>query len=268
MKRNRAQLSQEGTLDTMECTWVRQTLSQWEHWLASKIIHGSKQWQLAVDDAVLTRFGETKSISVQFCGIRCDGTNCTAVAILKAHVLEYNTIAMWPERDSTNHYVWPNISLIPRNCSGSTVRALTHRQLQSVGAPTWVDPVPQPNVQDNNMHRHVRAFILISDEGADQAAAGRLILADTIEDLKLLMLNEFCCQHQLNLFEQKSLRFEPDLFKNLAILVNTWRSHEARLKLYEEFLAHSPERAKVCASALPPRPLKGRWGSVSAAEDR
>ena len=52
VKRNRGHLSQVATLDTLEADFVRQTLCEWEHKLASNLMLGSRLWFQQVDSQV------------------------------------------------------------------------------------------------------------------------------------------------------------------------------------------------------------------------
>eukprot|EP00969_Alexandrium_andersonii_P314768 13905376-Alexandrium_andersonii.AAC.1 len=56
-------------------------------------------------------------------------------------------------------------------------------------------------------------------------------------------------------------------FSKVAKCINVWRNGSNHARIYECFAArHGEARADACARRLPPRPLRGRWGSLSASE--
>ena len=56
-------------------------------------------------------------------------------------------------------------------------------------------------------------------------------------------------------------------WSNLAKLTNTWRSGSNAKKVFQAWQdLHGAAQAKRCAGGLPPRALRGRWGSKSNAE--
>ena len=59
-----------------------------------------------------------------------------------------DTCLLWEQR------VFPDLALVPPECDGIATRALFHRQLESAGAPTWLDPRPSIARKD----KHIRCF--------------------------------------------------------------------------------------------------------------
>ncbi len=61
----------------------------------------------------------------------------------------------------------------------------------------------------------------------------------------------------------------PGHFAKCAQIVNVWRSWGNAAKIKELWTAlYGKDRADIVCSSLPPRPLKGRWGTVEEIEKR
>ena len=125
----------------------------------------------------------------------------------------------------------------------------------------------QDGCLDGNQGSHIRVVAYITDAGADQARCGKLLVQDTANQLNNIVLCDHCVQHQINLLIQRVLRFDTQYFSQLCTIINVWRSHEARHKIFRAWVdLTDQERGRQAAGCLPPRPLKGRWGSLDAAE--
>ena len=73
--------------------------------------------------------------------------------------------------------------------------------------------------------------------------------------------------HQLHLVVSKQLGRLSGHYASIAKVVNVWRSVGVPWKIFELYTAKfGSDQAKV-VRRLPPRPLKGRWGSISSAEE-
>ena len=59
--------------------------------------------------------------------------------------------------------------------------------------------------------------------------------------------------------------FFPGYFSGMGMFVNTWRGAQNGKKIAAVWKVRCPETLDCCRR-LPPRPLRGRWGSISACE--
>lgn len=84
----------------------------------------------------------------------------------------------------------------------------------------------------------------------------------------MLMFRQWCILHQLQLTVKRQLSRKTEYWSILAKVVNSWRAPGAALKLFRAWTdLYDHERAQKVAQTLPPRPLRGRWGSAAATEE-
>ena len=81
------------------------------------------------------------------------------------------------------------------------------------------------------------------------------------------MFRQWCLAHELALLVKDQLASLETYWGSLAKLINVWRtgSNAKALRASWSFL-YGTDRAKSAAGKLPPRPLRGRWGSASRTE--
>ncbi len=116
--------------------------------------------------------------------------------------------------------------------------------------------------------RHVSVYTISTDAGPDEAKFGQLVDVELSPHLLCWVIRLFCLQHQIHLIVLKQLVRLGDYWSKLATAVNTWRSPHTTARLHAVWSRlHGPQRAKAVFRRLPPRPLRGRWGCVSACED-
>eukprot|EP00974_Lingulodinium_polyedra_P034500 3316430-Lingulodinium_polyedra.AAC.1 len=66
---------------------------------------------------------------------------------------------------------------------------------------------------------------------------------------------------------KRQLSRKANYWSTIAKVVNTWRTPGTALKLFQAWTRlHSRARAQQVAQTLPPRPLRGRWGTAAAVE--
>lgn len=75
-----------------------------------------------------------------------------------------------------------------------------------------------------------------------------------------------CVLHQLHLVVGKMLNRLQGHFSAMAKIVNVWRSVGVPYKVSQEFEKLFGHEIAKKVRRLPPRPLRGRWGSISSAE--
>ena len=115
-------------------------------------------------------------------------------------------------------------------------------------------------------------LLLTSDAGSDMASATRQLAAKlrTGEDTKHIgVIGQLCLQHQLHLAVARSLARADRHLPNLAKLVHLWRASGMAIKFRVAFeQQYGSELARRVAATPPPVPLRGRWGSAHASEER
>ena len=129
-------------------------------------------------------------------------------------------------------------------------------------------------VMDRAVHRptalpegHVVVVSLTSDQGADQAAAGRRLRLKAAEHPNMLLLHTFCCLHQAHLIVSKGLRRAGAYAGQVACIANIWRAPNNRARIAEAFeRLYGCEVARCTCSRLPQVPLRGRWCAIHECE--
>lgn len=75
-----------------------------------------------------------------------------------------------------------------------------------------------------------------------------------------------CMLHQLHLVVSKQLQRLNGHYTSVAKIVNVWRSVGIPFKIHQLYQQKFGQDAAKVVRRLPPRPLKGRWGSIASAE--
>ena len=109
---------------------------------------------------------------------------------------------------------------------------------------------------------HLSWFLFGTDAGGDMQGSKTVYFFETADDLFTLCVWPFCLCHQAHLMVERQLK-RCGQFSVLAKRTNVWRAHGTPPKLFNNITTlYDAKTAKKVAGNLPPRPLKGRWGSV------
>ena len=108
-------------------------------------------------------------------------------------------------------------------------------------------------------------MVFSTDQGVDQKLAALLMAADVEDKPNVWMLRQWCILHQLQLSAKRQLSRKTFYWSTLAKVVNTWRAPGSALKIFRQWASsYGHERVVKVARTIPPRPLRGRWGSAVA----
>ena len=121
--------------------------------------------------------------------------------------------------------------------------------------------------QEQRKRKHVICFAWTSDQGPDEKGRAQALVPMTIGVPLLWSFCWWCVAHIIHLIVEASLSLMPGYYSNQANICHYWRSLGMPVRLYclwEEYFG--APRAKIVCNALPPRPVKGRWGCVSGME--
>lgn len=91
------------------------------------------------------------------------------------------------------------------DASGAGTLAMVHKQLKSIGCPTWDDLIARherSEVMDNDIH----IWISIADCGPDQVLAQKILNARLLAVPSCIVLGSKCYQHQAQLIVSASAR--------------------------------------------------------------
>jgi hypothetical protein len=123
----------------------------------------------------------------------------------------------------------------------------------------------------------MHVWVATTDAGGDEKKARAMFLAKTQSNPNCLFFEIDCLAHQYQLMVLASLAHGEELFKNvlessfpyygsLSKLMIVWREH-AR-DIFELWaIMHGATSAIKFARRIPPKCIRGRWGSVSRCED-
>ena len=151
-----------------------------------------------------------------------------------------------------------DLQFIPTSSTGETIFETYQVQMKSMGIPSF-DQLVSPRV--------LRAYVFVTDEGPDQRGAQKLISAALKDFPSVLYVRFRCILHQLHLVVGKQLKRLDGLYSQIAKVVNVWRATGNACKIYNTYCdMFGQKRARQVAKRLPPRALKGRWGSISSVE--
>lgn len=107
-------------------------------------------------------------------------------------------------------------------------------------------------------------YVMTSDMGPDQARCGRMISTELAPVPGVFFFHVACILHQLHLIVRSSLSIMRGYFASCAKICNVWRSWGNHAKIKSVWLSVYDPR--TFPKTLPPRPLRGRWGSIEAIE--
>ena len=173
----------------------RQTVNRWERILAATVLEMSSDFHNCHCDS-LSRLtcGEALLLTYEVNGVRCDATNSIMLRH-KAHVCEMSTNFSHVEggrepESGSFHKIYCDLQRVPKHRTGAVMRAMVLKQIESVGARTWLNPPDLP--------RHVVWWMCGSDQGPDQEACDRLMDIDLYSRTSVFKVRTFYFQHQLN----------------------------------------------------------------------
>ena len=200
--------------------------------------------------------------------IRADATNSAAAQQSKVHVCQAFTVYNCGIEDEANDLSLISIDerarscvadlqFVPSGCTALNLLATYDKQLKSIGIPAFEDcTTPKGSV---------RVFIMVTDDGPDQRGCEKLISQKL--DSSSLFFRFKCLLHQLHIIVSKQLKRLHTHYPDVSKVVNVWRTVGMPSKIHQEYAKrYGQERANATTRKLPPRALKGRWGSISAAE--
>ena len=111
-------------------------------------------------------------------------------------------------------------------------------------------------------------LIMTTDAGSDMAA-GTAMLEDFLirkGTNRWGCVRQYCLQHQLHLVVSKQLSGSERTWALLCMLTHLWRHHSSKFRL--AFQAEMGETMDMRMANPPPLPVRGRWGTAHACEDR
>jgi hypothetical protein len=114
---------------------------------------------------------------------------------------------------------------------------------------------------------HITVYMSTTDSGPDEVAATKQVEKLCSANLFCWVIRQYCVMHQLHLSVLKLLAKMGSHWSDLSKCVNCWRSPHASGRLYQAWKEIAGDaQAEAVFRRLPPRPLKGRWGSVATCE--
>ena len=168
--------------------------------------------------------------------------------------------------DSNSYCVWPDVQRVPVTCQGLESRALFLKQVECAGVRSWLDVDPELDGENiwKLLYIHIRLYFFCTDNGGDQQGQDLELKIDFAGLILQWYWRQWCLHHQLHLIVKKAIdgACGGTYFSDLAKIVNSVRSGSNIKKLRN---VATTKLAKVLKK-LPPRPLKGRWGSVALTE--
>ena len=100
-----------------------------------------------------------------------------------------------------------------------------------------------------------------SDQGPDEKAADSLLNNDFTCNVFVWKIRQYCLEHTIHLMVKQQLkRMGTWWWSVLAQTIILWRLHP--FKMYQATEEILPGQGTQLCSALPHRPLRGRWGDT------
>ena len=106
-----------------------------------------------------------------------------------------------------------------------------------------------------------------TDQGGDQQGMHTSMARDTENQLGIFYLRQGCVLHQLALIVKTQLERMQEHFENVAKFCHVWRLPNMAVKIRQSWEKHFKDSAVQTCRRLPPKPLKGRWGAITASEE-
>ena len=274
LARNVGHSSCSATLSMLEADNTHRTsLVRWEHLLAGTVVTDQQHWHRLGKDCVaksglftyqvhIVRGDATNSSAAQRSKVHACATRSTYCSALESGMLVdeegEEILGQMPFEDRV-HNGFADLQFVSTSCTARDLLEIYNKQLDNIGVPTF-----QP--QDVDSDSSLRLFLHVTDDGADQKGCEKLIKGNLKLDGKTLYHRFKCMLHQIHLVVSKQLKRLPGHYNDIAKVVHTWRATGCSFKIRKAYTKKfGAARAKVVRK-LPPRPLKGRWGSISSVE--
>lgn len=198
---------------------------------------------------------------------------------------------------------FPDLAFVPDHFTASSAKRLWERQLGAIGLQTCAEVVrlrsagvdailhgeqtplqlaeAASEVGNHSYARwlrlhtlqalgsllHIRVFVVTTDAGTDQVGCHKLMVSEAAADPHTWIVWNFCFQHQLHLIVKSQLAGMGSYFSTIAKMTNTWRASMNAQRIFRVWKRlYGEARAKKVAGRLPPRALRGRWGSIDDVE--
>ena len=226
--------------------------------------------------------------------LKCDATNQEAIKKAKVHVAVVHSakycaehalasccLPIRPDAAAQHVEVLSTVADLAKcvESSGRETYAHAMGHLESLGCPTWLVAAARPREASPGLSLYTFGI----DAGPDNVGMLQHIVNDVCEAPHVAVHACFCMHHQCHLVVKDLLcvvetwswghalsRGRHRYWPSVAAVANVWRSTgmPARLRAaaLEEYESE-PLVAKLFRK-LPGRPLRGRWGSIAAVEER
>ena len=181
----------------------------------------------------------------------------------RAAVLHILWASLYELRDECLNF-FTILQKAPGSVTGSVSRAMYIKQLEAVGMRLWSSLDYEMPI-NTHLYKHLKLFLFTSDQGPDQKGYDKLIGQEIRPMTFVAKLRWWCSRHNAHLMIKKPLQryMKGNFFRIIAKLVNTWRAPNVAAKLYKLWKRKfGKARADYVCRRLPPRPLRGRWGSI------
>jgi hypothetical protein len=183
----------------------------------------------------------------------------------------------------------PDVEKIPERCGGPEMRSMHLRHMDKAGVrlPSCccgggaasdrpdvrgLPDLPPITVLDSGaILVHIALYLFNTDEGGDEAAADNYLSAEfSAEDASPAewKLRNYCYGHKGHLISSRQIKRTGggSHAKSLARLVNWLRTGHNHKRVVDSYIKlFGRERALAVVRKLPPRFLRGRWGSKHVA---
>ena len=231
-------------------------------------------------DEIRTASQDTSNMCYEVHIIRGDATNSAAAQQSKVHYT--HTLSMYNagavglgdfEQESEDaprsqyRSCVADLQFAPTGCTGEHLFQIYSKQLQSIGLPPLTHPsahrddgATEPTENCREPSKWLRIYSFVTDDGPDQRGCAKIVSLSFKHDPLALVCRLKCCLHQLHLIVAKQLKHLDGHYSDVAKIINSWRATGCPSKIF------AASGKNPCYKTLPPRALKGRWGSVSAAE--
>jgi hypothetical protein len=178
---------------------------------------------------------------------------------------------------------WADVQRVLSGSAAGT-HAMIRKQISGLGCPLWPSgtnfssPFSEASV-------FARLFLITSDGGSDQKKARDISKVEVKDAANIFVVDISCVQHSNALIYKGNLSIEdqwlarlkrdhPDMegklnggyYSNLAKMMHVWRGdvrhvYNLASRVYGNIVA------RASFKRLPPKPLAGRWGQITACED-
>lgn len=174
---------------------------------------------------------------------------------------------------------YPDLAVVPDHCDGAAAKRLWEDRLNLLDIEPWPAEqralIPRVVVEGFDKTReemlaelrpagfeHLKVFNISTDHGPDNQGTKTILFRELSESPTVWLFWTFCFAHQAHLIIKRHLIRLDSHFSDLAKLTNLWRCGHAA-KIFKTWkMLYGEHRAKQVANRLPPRALRGRWGSL------